>query len=161
MHSNPKLAHLVRKIYVIRMVLFMRPLCSYFNTKHGRKEVMNPKLIATFILSIAFAGAAFAQGAGSSGQTDAHYTQAQVRQLALTAHSPEQYKALAGYYEQEENRYARLAADEKQEWDRRSSQPIVGTLAKYPRPVDSARNLYEYYMYKVAENRMLEARYSR
>jgi hypothetical protein len=81
--------------------------------------------------------------------------------LALNAHAPEQYKALAGYYGQEQNRYAQLAAQEKIEWDRRSNQPIVSTLAKYPRPVDSARNLYEYYIYKASENKALEAKYSR
>ena len=122
---------------------------------------MTRKLIATCILSIAFTGVGFAQGTVSSTQTDAHYTQARVKQLTLTARAPEQFKALAGYYGQEQNRYARLAAEEKTEWDRRSNQPIVGILAKYPRPVDSARNLYEYYMYKASENRALEAKYSR
>jgi hypothetical protein len=112
-------------------------------------------------MSIAFTGVGFAQGAMSSAQTDAHYTQAQLKELTLNAHAPEQYKALAGYYGQEQNRYAQLAAQEKIEWDRRSNQPIVSTLAKYPRPVDSARNLYEYYMYKASENRTLQAKYSR
>jgi len=102
-----------------------------------------------------------AQGAMSSAQTDAHYTQAQLKELALNAHAPEQYKALAGYYGQEQNRYAQLAAEEKTEWDRRSNQPMVSTQAKYPRPVDSARNLYEYYMYKASENRSLESKYTR
>jgi hypothetical protein len=37
----------------------------------------------------------------------------------------------------------------------------MGAAAKYPRPVDSARNLYEYYMYKASEAGTLEAKYSR
>ena len=122
---------------------------------------MTRNLIATCIVSIAFTGVGFAQGTQSSARTDAHYTMAQVKQLALDAHAPEQYKVLASYYGQEQNRYARLAAEEKTEWDRRSSQPIVGSLAKYPRPVDSARNLYEYYTYKASENGSLEAKYNR
>lgn len=122
---------------------------------------MTQTLIATGILSFAFTGVGFAQGTASSAQTDAHYTQAQVKQLALTARAPQQFKALAGYYGQEQNRYARLAAEEKAEWDRRSNQPIVGSLAKYPRPVDSARNLYEYYMYEASKNGALESKYSR
>ena len=121
---------------------------------------MTRNLITTCLLSIAFTGVGFAQGAMSSARTDAHYTQEQVKQLALTAHAPEQFKALAGYYGQEQNRFARLAAEEKTEWDRRSIQPIVSTQAKYPRPVDSARNLYEYYMYKASENGALESKYS-
>jgi hypothetical protein len=127
----------------------------------GGKKLMTRKLIATCILSIAFTGVGLAQGAMSSAQTDAHYTQAQLKDLALNAHAPEQYKVLAGYYGQEQNRYAKLAAEEKIELDRRSSQPIVSTLAKYPRPVDSARNLYEYYRYKASENGALVAKYGR
>ncbi|MGA9668554.1 MAG: hypothetical protein WBQ94_05055 [Terracidiphilus sp.] len=122
---------------------------------------MTRKLITNCILSIAFTGVCIAQGATSSARTDAHYTQAQVKELALNAHSPEQFKALAGYYGQEQAKYARLASEEKTEWERRSNRPIVSTLAKYPRPVDSARNLYEYYMYKASENKALESKYDR
>ena len=120
---------------------------------------MTRTLIATCILSITFTGVGLAQGATSSARTDAHYTQAQVKELVLNAHGPDQYKALAGYYGQEQAKYARLAAEEKTEWERRSNQPIVSILAKYPRPVDSARNLYEYYTYKASENKALEAKY--
>ncbi len=36
----------------------------------------------------------------------------------------------------------------------------MATAAKYPRPVDSARNLYEYYLSKAFEAEKLSARYS-
>ena len=38
---------------------------------------------------------------------------------------------------------------------------VMGVLAKYPRPVDSARNLHEYYMYAASEAGTLETTYSR
>ncbi|MGD0830596.1 MAG: hypothetical protein ABR907_06620 [Terracidiphilus sp.] len=121
---------------------------------------MNRNLFATCILALALPGAASAQGAASSAETGTHYTQAQVKELALNAHAPAQYTALASYYGERQNDYLQKAAEEKQEWIRRS-QNIVGVAAKYPRPVDSARNLYEFYMYKASEAGSLEAKYSR
>ena len=121
---------------------------------------MNRNLFAACILSLAFAGVASAQGTASSTETGAHYTQAQLKQLASNAHAPEQFKALANYFGKQHEDYLRQATEEKKEWERRS-QNIMGVLAKYPRPVDSARYLYEYYMYKASENGALEAKYSR
>ena len=120
---------------------------------------MTRNLFATCILSLAITGAANAQGTASSPETGAHYTQAQLKQLTLEAHAPAQYTALASYYGEQRNDYLKKAAEEKQELERRS-QNITGPAAKYPRPVDSARNLYEYYMYKASEAGTLEAKYS-
>jgi hypothetical protein len=55
--------------------------------------------------------------------------------------------------------YLRQAAEEKKEWERRS-QNVTSAAAKYPRPADSSRNLYEYYMYKASKAETLEAKYS-
>jgi len=121
---------------------------------------MTRNLFATCILSLAITGAGNAQGMASSPETSAHYTQAQLKQLALEAHAPAQYTALANYYGQQRSDYLQRAAEEKLEWDRRS-QNIMSVAAKYPRPVDSARNLYEYYMYKASEAGTLEAKYNR
>jgi hypothetical protein len=82
-----------------------------------------------------------------------------LKQLALNAHEPAQYTVLASYYGSEKTNYLQQAAEEKKEWERRS-QNIVSIAAKYPRPVDSAHNLYEYYMYKASEAGTLEAKYS-
>jgi hypothetical protein len=120
---------------------------------------MNRKMFAGSILLIAFASGASAQGSVSSPQTNAHYTQAQLKKLVRDAHTPEQYSALASYYGERQKNYLRLAGEEKLEWERRSRN-VVGAAAKYPRPVDSARNLYEYYMYKASESGMLMAKAS-
>jgi hypothetical protein len=80
--------------------------------------------------------------------------------LASNAHAPEQYRALASYFGKQHKDYLQQATEEKKEWERRSRN-VTGILAKYPRPVDSARNLYEYYMYKATEAQTLESKYER
>jgi hypothetical protein len=121
---------------------------------------MTRNLLATCSLSLALATIGIAQGAASSPETGANYTQAQLRQLVHNAHAPAQYTALANYYGERQNSYLQMAAEEKQEWVSRS-QNITSVAAKYPRPVDSARNLYEYYIYKASEAETLAAKYSR
>jgi hypothetical protein len=120
---------------------------------------MTRSLLAASFLSLALVSVGNAQGAASSSETGAHYTQAEVKQLALSAHAPSQFKALAGYYGEQRETYQKHASEEKKEWDRRSHN-VTSVAAKYPRPVDSARNLYEYYMYKASEAGALEAKYS-
>ena len=73
-----------------------------------------------------------------------HYSNSELRRLRRDAHTPEQYHALAGYYEEQQAFDNQQAASEKEEWARRSVN-VSGPAAKYPRPVDSARTLYEYY----------------
>ncbi len=121
---------------------------------------MTRNLLATCFMSLAFAGVGIAQGMASSPETSANYTHAQLKQLVHNAHTPAQYTALASYYAERQNNYLQKAAEEKQEWARRS-QNITSVAAKYPRPVDSARNLYEYYIYKASEEGTLAVKYSR
>jgi hypothetical protein len=125
----------------------------------GGATNVKSNLFAAFILSFALVGIGSAQEAATSSETCVHYTKTQVKQLVRDAHSPDQYRALASYYGQQQTSYMKQAAEEKQEWVRRS-QNIVGVAAKYPRPVDSARNLYEYYMYKASEMGTLSLKYN-
>jgi len=117
---------------------------------------MTRNLFVACVLSIACAGVVSAQETYSS---TGHHTQAQLKQLVRQAHTPEQYKALAAGYESQQKDFLQQADEEKQEWARRS-QNVVASAAKYPRPVDSARYLYEYYMYKASEAGKLSAKYS-
>jgi hypothetical protein len=119
---------------------------------------MKRNLCAATLLTLALAGMGSAQGASSAAVDGAQYTRAQITQLAQNASTPEQYSVLAGYYGKQHKDYLQLAAEEKQEWIRRS-QNIVSIAAKYPRPVDSARYLYEYYAYKASEAGSLAAKY--
>jgi hypothetical protein len=74
-------------------------------------------------------------------------SKAEVEALLRSAHSPVQYHTLAVYFHQKQTAYEVQAQAEKAEWERRS-QNVVGVAAKYPRPVDSSRNRYTYFMYE-------------
>jgi hypothetical protein len=89
-----------------------------------------------------------------------HYSKAELAQLRKEAHTQEQYRALAVYFDQRKSSFQEQANQEKKEWERRS-QNVVGPAAKYPRPVDSARNLYEYYDYEADQAGILQAQYER
>jgi hypothetical protein len=125
----------------------------------GGLKLMKIILLAACVLSLAFAGAGNAQSADSSQETGAHHTKAQLKRLALDAHAPDQYNALASYFGEQHDKYLQKAAEEKKEWES-LSQNVSSAAAKYPRPSDSARNLYEYYTHKASEAGALEAKYS-
>lgn len=88
------------------------------------------------------------------------YTGSQITKLAREAHTVEQYTVLADYYSARQRTYKRKAAEEMHLWALRSetSNPLG---EKWPRPVDSARNLYEYYEYEIAQSAALFAKYDR
>jgi hypothetical protein len=113
---------------------------------------------AAGILAFALVGTVSAQGIASPAKSGTHYTQAELKKMARDARTPVQYNALASYYGDQKQFYSQQAAAEKQEWERRS-QNVMAIAAKYPRPVDSARNLYEYYAFKASEAGTLEAKY--
>jgi hypothetical protein len=114
--------------------------------------------IAANILTLALVSVGSAQGAVASAQDADHVSQAQLNHMAREARTPEQYKALAHYYDSKQTDYLKQAEEEKQEWIRRS-QITVSLYAKYPKPADSARSLYEYYAKKASEAGALSAKY--
>jgi len=120
---------------------------------------MARKLFTTSLLALAIVGAGSTLGVASSAETGEGYTKAQLKELTRSAHAPEQYKALAHYYGERQKDYLQLAAEAKAEWERRSHNAPTG-FGKYPRPVDWARNAYEYYLAKASASRTLEAKYS-
>jgi hypothetical protein len=120
---------------------------------------MKNNLLAASVLTIGLATATVFTANAMPAGIDPQPSSGQLKQMAKDAHTPEQYSALAQSYGQLQKTYLEKAAEEKQEWDRRS-QNIVSIAAKYPRPVDSARNLYEYYRYKANEAGSLAAKYS-
>jgi hypothetical protein len=119
---------------------------------------MKRNLIAACVLSFALTALVSAQAPQASAQNGAHYTKNQLKQMVLQANTPDQYNTLAAYYGNQQAGFLNHAAVEEQEWIRRS-QNIMSIAAKYPRPVDSARYLYEYYKYKASETGSLAAKY--
>ncbi|MGA2807774.1 MAG: hypothetical protein ABSE87_06535 [Terracidiphilus sp.] len=115
---------------------------------------MKHSLFAASIVALAVAGIGNAQETRNSVEP----ALVQARQLMQGIHAPEQYNSLAAQYNQQQQVYLKKAEEEKAEWMRRS-QNIQVVAAKYPRPVDSARYLYEYYSYKASEAGALSAQY--
>ena len=102
---------------------------------------MNRKWIALATLSFAVSLPAIAQ------PTATPFNRHELHSLMQNAHDPAQYKQLADYFRQQETQYRAQAAAELVERNRRA-QYTMGTAQKYPRPVDSAQNLYESYLYQ-------------
>jgi hypothetical protein len=70
-------------------------------------------------------------------------SRSELKRLIRTAHRPEEFNALADYFDGEREQYVQKARDEQIELDRRLAAPYVSP--KYPTPVDSARALLQYY----------------
>lgn len=115
--------------------------------------------IAIGVVSCALVNAGGAQVSHNPGQDNEHHTQAQLKQSAREAHTPEQYQALSAYYANQQKEFLQRAAHEKAEWVRRS-QNVMAVSAKYPRPMDSAKYQYEYFVEKAREAGLRSANYS-
>ena len=99
--------------------------------------------------------------AAENPASDQHeFTGAQIRKMVREAHTSEQYAVLADHYATRQRMYKQKAAEEMHLWADRNAM-INPIYEKWPRPVDSAKNLYQYYEYKVDECAKLEAKYSR
>ena len=107
------------------------------------------KSVSNFVLVIAIAAAGSASlNAVSLQPAPAHYSPAQIKKMIHEAHTADQYRAIARYFDERRAEFSQKAADEMAEWARRS-EFTTGPAAKFPRPVDAARNLYEYYAHEV------------
>lgn len=78
------------------------------------------------------------------------FTHSELRKMIQEAHTEQQYKLLASYYRSQQQAFEQQAKAEKVEWVRRS-RDVTGLAAKYPRPVDSSKNRYEYFTYKAGQ----------
>jgi hypothetical protein len=145
----------------MRLALFSSCVPYVFRWKLRDKGELQVKrnLLAACVLSFALANAGSAQAMTAPQEQVALCARAHLKQLVREAHTPEQYNALADCYEKLQKDYLEQAAEEKQEWERRS-QNVTASAAKYPRPVDSARNLYEYDLSMASQAGKLSLKYS-
>src|SRR5579863_2545034 len=88
------------------------------------------------------------------------YTSAQIRKMAREAHTVQQFTVLADYYQTRRRMYQRKAAEEMHLWAERNAM-ITPLSEKWPRPVDSARNLYDYYEHMADESAALVEHYNK
>jgi hypothetical protein len=111
---------------------------------------------ATLIVALRFAGPAAAATPGDRPE----YTTAEIRQMAQDARTVQQFAVLADYYQTRRRMYQHKAAREMDLWAERNT--VMTPLSeKWPRPVDAARNLYEYYLQMADESASLVERYNR
>ncbi len=120
---------------------------------------MNLRLIAlSSLMIISLAGNLSATEKASTDRSE--YSTAQIKKMAREAHTVEQYTVLADYYATRHRMFKRKAAEEMHIWAERNAV-ITPLSEKWPRPVDSARNLYDYFEFKAGEAAELQAKYSR
>jgi len=120
--------------------------------------------MGNILFTIAMVAAMFAPVLANAATRPAsdqpQYTSVQIRRMAREAHTVEQYTQLIDYYQSQHRLYQRKAAEMMGEWARRN-EVIAPLYEKYPRPVDSARNLYEYYQYEATQASAKVALYNR
>ena len=73
------------------------------------------------------------------------YSGAQIRKMVKEARTVQQYTVLADYYQARSRMFKQKAAEEMHLWAERNAV-ISPVYEKWPRPVDSAHNLYDYYL---------------
>jgi hypothetical protein len=100
-------------------------------------------LLACPIVFLAMSGT-IGSAAATASADKPEYTSAQIRKMIREAHTVQQYTVLADYYQTRQRMYQRKAAEEMHLWSERNAV-ISPVMEKWPRPVDSARNLHDYY----------------
>ncbi len=120
---------------------------------------MKAMLFAAGLLSISLSVLAAAQAADQPGNAGTKPSPMKIKEQESKAHTAEQFDQLARYYSNQQQVFLLKAADEKEEWNRRS-QHTSSLSAKYPKPADSARNLYEYYTKKAADSALSAGKYA-
>ena len=118
------------------------------------------RILAAIGIAIFALTAGTVRAAQKDSPNEPEYTSSHIKTMAREAQTVEQYTVLADYYAVRLRMYKRKAAGEMHLWAIRSemTNPL---REKWPRPVDSARNLYDYYEYKIVESAGLFAKYDR
>lgn len=122
-------------------------------------EAMKCILVTAAIILLAVAAGA-ARSSESTGPDEPQYTNAQIKKMVREAHTVEQFTVLANYYWSQQRMYKQKAVEQMHLW-RERAETVTPLSEKYPRPVDSARNLHDYYEYKAAQSAALFAKYDR
>jgi hypothetical protein len=110
--------------------------------------------IACTLLAFALAsGIARAESANAL-----NYSRSELKKMVRDAHTPEQYRVLTSYYRMRQQQFANQAHDEIV-WFARRSMNVSLPAAKYPTPLDSSRNRYEYFDYEAQQMSRQAAHY--
>jgi hypothetical protein len=101
---------------------------------------MNYKLVTIFTLVLQTSACTLG---AQDAKINKHLSASELKRQAKQAQTVEDLHRLAEGYRREESLFRRDAEQEKAELARRIQQ-TGGRTMKYPSPVDSARNLYQY-----------------
>jgi len=122
-------------------------------------EQMRRKFVVVGLAAFGLVSGAARFAMAETGDTP-EYTSAQIKTMVREAHTVEQYTVIADYYAALERVYKQKAVDQMHLW-RERSEMFTSLSEKWPRPVDSARNLHDYYQYKAAQSAALSGKYRR
>jgi hypothetical protein len=109
-----------------------------------KEDQMNSKV---YVACMAIALAAGSVAARAESSTPVKLSNAELKQMEQDAHTPQQYQELASYFRSRQQDFRQQAVSEVplMAW---RSQFTFSLAAKYPRPYDSSRNRYDYFMYE-------------
>ena len=111
-------------------------------------------------IQIACALLAFAVSSGIAGAASVNagnYNRSDVKKMIEEAHTAGQYQALAAYFRSRQQAFEQQAHSEI-DWYARRDRNVSLPAAKYPAPLDSSKNRYEYFIYE-ARQMSLQAAY--
>jgi uncharacterized protein (DUF427 family) len=112
-------------------------------------------------IQIACALLAFALTSGiarAASANGADYSRSELKKTVRNAHTAEQYRVLASYYRMRQQQFTDQAHDEIV-WFARRSMNVSLPAAKYPTPLNSSRNRYEYFNYEAQRMSQQAAHY--
>ena len=105
---------------------------------------------------LAFAVSSGVASAGSA--TAVNLSSSDVKKMIEEAHTAQQYQTLAAYFRSRQQAFEQKAHSEI-EWIARRDLNVSLPAAKYPAPLDSSRNRYEYFTYEAQQMSRQAAHY--
>ena len=108
-------------------------------------EGSNTTMKVSALVLLALGLGSVACHAQSNQPAEKQYSRAQLNLQVKTAHNTREYQDLAAYFRQQQKALQAKADEEKALWAARSQTAIL--YNKYPKPADSAHNLYDYYTF--------------
>jgi outer membrane biogenesis lipoprotein LolB len=112
-------------------------------------------------IQIASALVAFALASGIAGAASTRTvnpSSSDVKKMMQDAHTAQQYQALGAYFRSRQKAFEQKAHSEI-EWIARRDQNVSLNAARYPAPLESARDRYEYFNYEAQQMSRQAARY--
>jgi hypothetical protein len=112
-------------------------------------------------IQIAYALLAFALASGvasAASPSTVNRSSYDVKKMTQEAHTAQQYQALAAYFRSRQRAFEQQAHSEIA-WFARRELNVSLPAAKYPAPLDSSRNRYEYFKYEAQQMSRKAAHY--